>query len=103
MAKSNDFGCAWSNEAFELWYVLHFEYRNTGMSRSQYKSRLTNHLGEEYKKNDSNMYGKLADKQQNAIRNATRLLGIHDSMPRSRCNPATTVHVLVQELLALKS
>ena len=102
-AKAKKFGCAWSNEAFELWYILHFEFRNTGMNRNQYKSRLTAHLGEEYKKNDPDMYRKIIDKQQDAIRNATRLLEIHGSLPRSRCNPATTVHVLVQELLALRS
>jgi len=29
----------WSNEAFELWYLLHFEERITGMSRSEFKNR----------------------------------------------------------------
>ena len=32
-AKSNGIDCAWSNEAFELWYLLHFQYRNAGMKR----------------------------------------------------------------------
>jgi len=29
MAESRGFQVAWSNEAFELWYVLHFEYLNS--------------------------------------------------------------------------
>jgi hypothetical protein len=101
-AESKGFGCVWSNEAFELWYILHFEYRNTGMSRDEYKGRLTAHIGEEYKKNDPDMYGKLVDKQQDAIRNATKLLGTHGRLPPSRSNPATTVHELVQELMVLQ-
>ena len=31
---------AWSNEAFELWYLLHFVYRNTGMKRDEYQKAL---------------------------------------------------------------
>lgn len=31
-------GCAWSNEAFELWYLLHFHYYSNGMSRRDYQS-----------------------------------------------------------------
>lgn len=29
-------GCAWSNEAFELWYLLHFHFYNHSMSRKDY-------------------------------------------------------------------
>ena len=72
------------------------------MSRDEYKGRLTAHIGEEYKKNDPDMYGKLVDKQQDAIRNATKLLGTHGRLPPSRSNPATTVHKLVQELVVLQ-
>jgi hypothetical protein len=51
--------CAWSNEAFELWYILHFEFRNTGMSRTEYQGKLGELLGETYRKNASDMYQKL--------------------------------------------
>jgi hypothetical protein len=33
-------GCAWSNEAFELWYLLHFHYYNNGMSRKDYQDAI---------------------------------------------------------------
>jgi hypothetical protein len=36
-AKANDIHCAWSNEAFELWYLLHFHDRITAMSRTEYE------------------------------------------------------------------
>ena len=97
-AEANKFGSAWSNEAFELWYLLHFEFRNTGMSRKKYKSALSSHLGEEYKKNDSDMYRKLKNHQEQAIRNAARLLAQHIGTTPSQSNPATQVHLLVKEL-----
>ena len=41
MARSNDIRCAWSNEAFELWYIYHFENRITSMPRTEYQKRIT--------------------------------------------------------------
>ena len=40
-ANQNGIGCAWSNEAFELWYVYHFDNRNTSMSRKDYEDIIT--------------------------------------------------------------
>ena len=97
-AKANDFGCAWSNEAFELWYLLHFEYRNTGMARDEYQKTLSKHLNEKYQKNASDMYNKLEEKQESAIRNAEKLLQFHSGITPSKSNPATKVHLLVKEL-----
>jgi len=39
-AEANDIKCAWSNEAFELWYLLHFHNRITAMSRDEYKKAI---------------------------------------------------------------
>jgi len=97
-AKANNFGCAWSNEAFELWYLLHFEYRNTGMLRAEYKSRLSRHLGEDYKKNDPGIYEKLKEFQNIAIQHAERLMKQYLLKPPSLSNPGTQVHLLVIEL-----
>jgi len=35
---------AWSNESFELWLNLHFDYISTGMTRWEYNDRLTDIL-----------------------------------------------------------
>ena len=102
-AEAAGFGCAWSNEAFELWYILHFEYRNTGMSRDEYKKRLSTHLGGKYKKNDPDMYRKLVDKQCIAIRHSARLEKESKGITPSKANPATTVHLLVIELNEYKT
>lgn len=34
----------WSNESVELWFLLHFEYLNSGISREQYNEKLTIHF-----------------------------------------------------------
>ena len=39
-ARKLGFHSAWTNEAFELWYYLHFEYLDTGISRSAYIEKL---------------------------------------------------------------
>lgn len=50
--------CAWTNEAFELWYLLHFNYYNTGISRVQYQkliekevNKVANQTDFKYRKN----------------------------------------------------
>lgn len=94
--------CACSNEAFELWYLLHFDYFNTGMSRTEYEPRLSQYMGKEYQKNDTEMYAVLKDEMDTAIRNADRLEGEpHIAKPSpSERNPWTTVHHLVKQLKA---
>ncbi|HPX75067.1 MAG TPA: RloB family protein [Bacteroidales bacterium] len=44
MAKNPEVDCAWTNEAFELWYLLHFHYYNTGISRKQYQELIEKNL-----------------------------------------------------------
>ncbi|WP_338327290.1 RloB domain-containing protein [Porphyromonas gingivalis] len=39
-AKSYGFGCAWTNEAFGLWFLLHFQYLDVPISRDAYISKL---------------------------------------------------------------
>jgi len=73
--------CAWSNEAFELWYLLHFHYYNTGISRADYQGMIENNFrgkglaGYSYRKNSTEMHALLQmhGNQATAIRNAKRL------------------------------
>jgi len=90
---------AYSNEAFELWYLLHFDYRDTALSRTRYKHMLTQRLGKPYRKNALDMYDLLKERQTDAIRNALRLLDSYGPNHNpERDNPCTTMHQLVQEL-----
>ncbi len=56
LARRRDIRVAYSNEAFELWYWLHFDYQDTAVSRADYEAKLTKRLGFSYKKNDPGMY-----------------------------------------------
>jgi len=89
---------AYTNEAFELWYLLHFHYFDTGISRDDYKKKLSKLLKEPYKKNSTEMYQKLLDKQFNALRNAETLLKTYKPVNPGENNPSTAVHLLVAEL-----
>ncbi|MCX5821408.1 MAG: RloB family protein [Deltaproteobacteria bacterium] len=105
-ADSCGMHCAWSNEAFELWYILHFEFRNTEMSRTEYQGKLGEFLGEIYRKNAPDMYQKLSQigKQSQAAAWAKTLHDqfLTDDTPPSRSNPCTTVYLLVEKLNQFK-
>lgn len=102
MATSSGFKVAYSNEAFELWYVLHFQYLTAGIDRESYNEKLDKHLKRKYKKNYTNMYDVLLAKQQTAIKNAKKLLTIHKRKIPADMKPSTKVHLLVKELNKLK-
>lgn len=97
-AESQGFKVAYSNECFEIWYILHFHYYDAATSRALYTEKLTEYLGRPYKKNDKEMYEKLLGKQADAIRNAERLLDTYNPPNPEANNPSTTVHLLVLEL-----
>lgn len=98
-AQAQGIQVAYTNEAFELWYLLHFHYHDTAIGRETYKDRLTAHLGKAYVKNDKTIYGTLKTKIYDAIRNAERLLTQYNPPKPGVDNPSTTVHLLVQQLL----
>ena len=98
LAKTNGIKVAYSNDAFELWYLLHFHYYNTAISRQDYQNMLTKLLEHEYKKNSETIYEELKDKQQDAIKRAKLLLEKYDRPNPESDNPSTTVHLLVEEL-----
>lgn len=111
-AEKKGIKSAWSNEAFELWYLLHFVYRDTAMSRDDYKKSLENQVNDQiklktgkagsfsYKKNDTGMYKTLQEygNEVNAINWAERLEKTFTGQQYAKYNPCTTVYKLVQEL-----
>jgi len=107
LARANGIKVAWANEAFELWYLLHFNYHDSGISRDAYKQKLAACGIADYDKADAGMYSKVLPHQETAIRNAKKLekhwheLG--KRFPEWE-NPSTAVHKLVEflnELLEL--
>jgi hypothetical protein len=97
-ARAKGYHIAYSNEAFELWYLLHYAYYNTATTRDQFKRLLTGYLTWPYSKNDPKMYQVLKHRQADAIRNARNLLALYDPHHPSRDNPSTTVFELVEYL-----
>jgi hypothetical protein len=114
LAGNNDIKVGWSNEAFELWYLLHFQYRNTYMSREDYKSVIEKEVNDKiatqskskkpkkfiYKKNSLEIYSILEKygNQKQAINNAEKLILNHSCNNFAIHNPCTRVHLLVEEL-----
>ena len=100
LAKKESIKVAYSNEAFELWYILHFDYLQSQISRSQYIKILEERLGKKYRKNDLAIYDDILHLQETAILNAKRLLEEHHSsyINHSEKKPSTTVYELVLEL-----
>lgn len=114
LAENNNINAGWTNEAFELWYLLHFQYRNTAMSRDDYKSALEGEINNvikkntiskkpklfKYQKNSIEMYSILAKygNQAQAIKWARQLILNHQCDNYSIHNPCTKIHLLVEEL-----
>ena len=104
-ARDEGLRVAWANEAFELWYLLHFNYLDTALPRDRYAEKLAPLLGVAYDKADASIYALLEARQPTALRNAHRLeqhwadLGVND---QERHNPSTGVHRLVEHLNELK-
>ncbi|CCI38532.1 RloB family protein [Microcystis aeruginosa] len=108
LAKENNIKIAYSNEAFEIWFILHFQYLDIATSRSEYLTILTNQMQkygllnkkEKYAKNREDMYEKLKPYQTTAITNAAKLIQDRDEAKKHPfdANPSTTVQELVQEL-----
>ena len=108
-AESYGYHTAWSNECFELWYLLHLKYQTTGIARRDifeqmkplysgdydYEKTLKGRAGEEFHREMAHH-----EKQSTAIKRARRLLEQYDSdaAPHTR-NPCTMVHSLVEFLL----
>ncbi len=96
-AQQENINIAFSNQAFELWYLLHFDYHNTAIPRQDYCTRLQRHLGQ-YAKNSTAMYTHLLRWQQTAIANARRLHQSYNPWNPATADPSTTVYLLVEEL-----
>lgn len=100
LAKNNKIKIAWANEAFELWYLLHYCYLDAGISRADYNKKLRE-KGLAYDKADKTIYKKVKSLQERAIKNAAKLEKHWNDSGKAfpeRENPSTNVHKLVAYL-----
>lgn len=100
----------WTNESFELWFLLHFKCYEQPMSRDQYGTKLEHCFKEKkndgfkYEKNDPQIFELLQEhgNQKLAIENAKKLEALHGTRTDyANMNPCTKVHHLVAELLGI--
>jgi hypothetical protein len=98
LAKRNHIRVAYSNQAFELWFLLHFQYCDVALTRQDYVTKLSKLLARPYGKKDLALYQELESRQNQAIQHAQRLQAQYNPANPAVDDPCTTVHLLVQEL-----
>lgn len=108
MNENNNISAKWhvaqSNQCIEIWFLLHFNYYNSDIHRTEYFEKLSDIFKEyeldKYEKNNEDIfeiliqYGNLED----AINNAKRLYKENEGQPPSKMAPATKVYELVEIL-----
>ena len=111
MGKNNGVEVAWSNEAFELWYLYHFQNVTTGISRKQYEEKISAAVNASplYKSKKKYAYAKKDPKNyeimttygsmDSALRFAEKKHLEYDDTRYAVQNPCTTVYQLVKQLL----
>ncbi len=106
-ARKLGFKSAWTNEAFELWYYLHFEYLDTGIGRSAYIKKLEEFFRDKmtdenfrYQKGNPNIYKLLQTygREDLAKRFAKKLRKSYKGYDYATHKPCTMVDILVEEL-----
>lgn len=111
-AKAGGLAVAYSNEAFELWFLLHFNFMNSAIGRKDYNRKIKeNYIREtgdkKYRYNKSSavlpLIGLIRNREQDAIRNAKKLLQqFKNEKSFIKKNPSTTAYLLVERLNKLK-
>jgi hypothetical protein len=100
-AEKNGFQVAYSNQAFEYWFLLHFNLYQGPIHRNQYKNMLEKLIGMPYSKTEGSgavMYNLLLVRQGQAIKNSETVLAEISHGNPAEEESSTTVHKLVKEL-----
>ena len=100
-AEKNGFQVAYSNQAFEYWFLLHFNLYQGPIHRNQYKNMLEKLIGMPYSKTEGSgavMYNLLLVRQEQAIKNSETVLAEISHGNPAEEESSTTVHKLVKEL-----
>lgn len=100
---------AWSVDAFELWFCLHYVYTEQRLDRTAYYQQLSDRWTINYEREGKrrqfakDIRQRLLDdpmaSEAEAIRRARKLVDRFGSLPLHERNPITTVYQLVEALL----
>jgi len=106
--ESLGYNVAYSNDSFELWFYLHYQYTKQKNHRKFYYQSLSELWNLNYEKNGKtyqfckNIYSKLESdesaSQEKAIANAEKLIKSQANLPYHQQNPVTLVYDLVSFL-----
>jgi RloB-like protein len=107
-AHQAGYKCAYSNDSFELWFVLHYQYIDQQQLRTFFFQKLSHYWELNYEKNGkqryfaTSTYKRLLDdpdaNQSFAIKNARKLFESQSTKKYHLQNPVTTAYLLVEEL-----
>ena len=107
-AISHGIRVAYSNDCFELWFYLHYQYTDQKNLRSFYYSELSRYWGINYEKEgkvrafSKKIYNLLQSDEKASIEDAlSRSKQLHENLqsdPYHKQNPVTTVYQLYLEL-----
>jgi hypothetical protein len=101
LAEKHGIKSGHTNQAFELWYVLHFQYLNTALNRGDYFNILSKIFKNKYQKNNEEIVALLFEKGnvKQAIEWAKDLTEMHGNITPADACPSTQLHILVENLL----
>ncbi len=99
MCKDNGYIPLWSNQAIEFWFLLHFNYIDSKMSRKDYAKKINEYFkvkgyNYNYKKNDKDIYDLLCKygSLENARKYAQKIYNSHKNDKPSDSESCTTVY-----------
>lgn len=108
LASKQGFKCAYSNDAFELWYVLHYQYIDQEQLRTFFFQKLSRFWNINYEKEGKSrkfalsVYSKLENdknsSQEKAISSAKKLYKLQEQKIFHLQNPVTKIYQLVESL-----
>ena len=98
-----EYHAIWSNQCVELWFLLHFSYFHSDISRDEYYPKLTQHLEKiscgGYRKNRDDIFTVLLPKLPDAIKNAEKLECDNIGKSPALSAPGTQLHTMMKEFL----
>lgn len=94
IAKKHSINIVFSNESFELWYLLHFDYIEAALDRNSVCDKIGARIGRKYDKNDDKIFTEISKMICKAVKNAFKLERLNGT---SRENPYTSMHRLIIE------
>lgn len=96
-ARNEGIFVAFSNESFELWYLLHYNLRETSIGRKELCDELSELFGEKYEKSSRKIFTKLKLHMKKAVTHAKYLVSSRPNEKAPQSNPYTGVYLLVEE------